>query len=226
MKDIDLRDLDAFVAVARTRNFRRAATEQNVSVSSLSQRLRELEERPCLAVELVFDANGQKRGHTFHRALMRSAAKLSYQEAQAAIDGNPSEKCLPILETVLKPLWAAYAKLAAARDRREPLDLDLPERKIKLDAQGRVSRVEVPERLAAHRLIEECMIQANVAAAEALEGKKGSVVYRIHDQPSKEKLKGLKDFLDTLDLKLPPAGELKPGALNKKIGRASCRERV
>ena len=178
------------------------------------------QDRSVLAARMVFDVHGDKRSHTFLRAMMRSAAKLSYQEAQAAIDGQPSPKCLPILETVLKPLWAAYAKLAAARDRREPLDLDLPERKIRLNAQGRVERIDVPQRLAAHRLIEECMIQANVAAAEALEGKKGTVVYRIHDQPSKEKLKGLKDFLDTLDMKLPPAGELKPGALNKILAQA------
>ena len=182
--------------------------------------LREGQDRSVLVARMVFDAQGDKRSHTFLRAMMRSSAKLSYQEAQAAIDGQPSAKCVPILETVLKPLWAAYAKLAAARDRREPLDLDLPERKIRLDPHGRVERIDVPQRLAAHRLIEECMIQANVAAAEALEGKKGAVVYRIHDQPSKEKLKGLKDFLDTLDMKLPPAGELKPGALNKILAQA------
>ena len=182
--------------------------------------LREGEDRSVLVARMIFDADGDKRSHTFLRAMMRSCAKLSYQEAQAAIDGNPSAKCLPILATVLHPLWDAYAKLAAARDRRGPLDLDLPERKIRLDAEGRVARVETPERLTAHRLIEECMIQANVAAAEALEGRKGSCVYRVHDQPSKEKLKGLKDFLDTLDLKVPPAGELRPAALNKILAEA------
>ena len=182
--------------------------------------LRDGQDRSVLVARMVFDAHGDKRSHTFLRAMMRSAAKLSYQEAQAAIDGAPSAKALPILENVLKPLWAAYAKLAAARDRREPLDLDLPERKIRLGKDGRVASIETPQRLAAHRLIEECMIQANVAAAEALDGRKGAVVYRIHDQPSKEKLKGLKDFLDTLDLKLPPASELKPGALNKILAQA------
>ena len=177
-------------------------------------------DRGVLVARMIFDADGDKRSHTFLRAMMRSAAKLSYQEAQAAIDGTPSAKALPILETVLKPLWEAYAKLAAARDRREPLDLDLPERKIRLDKDGRVASIDTPERLAAHRLIEECMIQANVAAAESLEGKKGLVVYRVHDQPSREKLKNLRDFLDTLDLKIPPAGELKPGALNKILAEA------
>jgi ribonuclease R len=182
--------------------------------------LREAEDRPCLAVRMVFDRHGEKRSHTFSRAMMRSAAKLSYQEAQAAIDGNVSEKCAPLMQRALQPLWAAYAALGAARDRREPLDLDLPERKIVLDAQGRVARVVIPERLAAHRLIEEMMIQANVAAAEALEGKKGGVVYRIHDAPSPEKLKALRDFLETLDLRVPPLGTLKPAAFNKVLEKA------
>ncbi len=182
--------------------------------------LREGEDRACLAVRMIFDKTGEKRGHTFMRALMRSAVKLSYQEAQAAINGSPSDKAKPFLDSALRPLWAAYAALAAARDRREPLDLDLPERKILLDAQGRVDRVVTPERLDAHRLIEEMMIQANVAAAQMLEKKKQPVVYRVHDQPSKEKLKSLKEFLETLDMKVPHAGELKAGAFNRILAKA------
>ena len=182
--------------------------------------LREGEERPCLAVRMIFDQHGEKREHTFMRAMMRSAAKLSYQEAQAAIDGQPSDKCVPLMETALKPLWRAYAALAKARDARQPLDLDLPERKIKLDAQGRVADVVIPQRLDAHRLIEEFMIQANVAAAEQLEAKKGACVYRVHDKPSQEKLKALREFLETIDLKLPPAGDLRPGAFNKILAQA------
>ncbi|MDX2289747.1 MAG: ribonuclease R [Hyphomicrobiaceae bacterium] len=183
--------------------------------------LREGEVRACLAVRMIFDKDGAKRGHTFMRALMRSAAKLAYQEAQAAIDGHPSDKAAPLLEPILKPLWAAYAALAKARDQRGPLDLDLPERKILLDAQGRVDRVVVPERLTAHRLIEEMMIQANVAAAEELERRRsGVIVYRCHEPPSKEKLKSLRDFLESLDLSLPPAGQLRPQAFNTVLAAA------
>jgi len=182
--------------------------------------LREGEERPCLAARMVFDKWGEKKSHTFLRAMMKSAAKLSYQEAQAAIDGNVSEKCAPLMERALKPLWEAYGALAKARDKRGPLDLDLPERKIKLDAQGRVEQVITPERLDAHRLIEEMMIQANVAAAETLEEKKSPLVYRVHDAPSQEKLKGLRDFLETLDMKIPHAGALKPDAFNKVLAQA------
>ena len=182
--------------------------------------LREGEDRACLAVRMIFDASGEKRGHTFMRAMMRSAVKLSYQEAQAAMDGKPTEKAAPFLDNVLKPLWAAYAALSKARDQRQPLDLDLPERKIVLDKSGQVDRVVIPERLDAHRLIEEFMIQANVAAAQMLEKRKTPVVYRVHDQPSKEKLKSLRDFLDTLDMKVPNPGQLKPEAFNKILVKA------
>jgi len=182
--------------------------------------LREGEVRACLAVRMVFDARGEKRHHTFMRAMMRSHAKLAYQEAQDAIDGKPTDKAGTILERVLRPLWEAYEKVAAARDRRGPLDLDLPERKIILDNEGRVESVMVPERLTAHRLIEEFMIQANVAAAEALEDKKSPVVYRVHEPPSKEKLTALREFLETLDLKLPPQNQLRPDAFNGILKKA------
>ncbi len=182
--------------------------------------LRELEDRPALAVRMIFDAQGHKRRHTFHRVLMRSAAKLNYQEAQAAIDGKPSEKAAQLLEPVLRPLWACYACLSQAREKRGPLDLDLPERKIVLDKEGRVADVIVPERLDAHRLIEEFMIQANVAAAETLEEKKSRLVYRVHEPPSREKLASLNDFLATLGMKLPHAGQLKPAHFNEILAKA------
>jgi len=182
----------------------------------------ERQDRPCLAVRMVFDRSGEKRSHAFMRAMMRSAAKLSYQEAQAAIDGRPSEKCAPLMKPALEPLYAAYAALAKARDRRAPLDLDLPERRIEIGADGRVARVYTPERLPAHRLIEEFMIQANVAAAETLEARKTPLVYRVHEPPSKEKLKSLRDFLDTLELKLPAGNALKPGHFNQVLAHAKA----
>jgi ribonuclease R len=182
--------------------------------------LRELEDRPALAVRLVFDASGHKRRHTFHRILMRSVAKLAYQQAQAAIDGKADAKTAPLLDPILKPLWAAYDILARARDQRGPLDLDLPERKIVLGKDGRVADVIVPERLTAHRLIEEFMIQANVAAAEMLETQKARCVYRVHEPPSKEKQTSLRDFLATLDLTLPHASALRPSHFNGILATA------
>lgn len=124
------------------------------------------------------------------------------------------------MDAVLTPLWNAYQVLAGARDQRAPLDLDLPERRIRLDAEGRVAGITVPERLDAHRLIEEFMIQANVAAAEALEDRQSPVVYRAHDQPSKEKIKGLSEFLETLELKLPKTSNLRPEHFNGVLAYA------
>lgn len=181
--------------------------------------LREGVDRPALAVRMVFGAGGHKRRHTFHRVMMRSAAKLSYQQAQAAIDGRPDDKTGPLLEAVLRPLWDAYAVLSRGREAREPLELELPERKILLKPDGTVDRVVIPDRLDAHKLIEEFMIQANVAAAETLEGKRSPLVYRVHDQPSLSKLESLREFLATMDLKLAKQGKLEPSVFNSILAR-------
>lgn len=171
--------------------------------------------RGALAVRMVIDAQGRKRSHSFHRVLMRSAAKLSYAQAQAAIDGKPDDVTGPLLETILKPLYDAYAVVKRGRDERDPLDLDLPERKIILKPDGTVDRVIVPERLDAHRLIEEFMILANVAAAEMLEKKALPLIYRVHDEPSVEKVHNLVDFLKTLDLSFAKGGALRPAQFNR-----------
>jgi ribonuclease R len=178
------------------------------------------EARPCLAVRMVFDKDGRKKSHRFLRGLMRSAAALAYEQAQAAIDGKPDDVTGPLLEPVLLPLWGAYGSLTKARTERAPLDLDLPERKIQLDQQGRVRGVITPPRLDAHRLIEEFMIAANVAAAEELEAKHTPLIYRVHDQPSKEKLAALSEFLSTLGVKLPKTGQLKPAHFNRILAEA------
>jgi ribonuclease R len=186
--------------------------------------LREKEERSCLCVRMVFDAEGRKRGHKFTRAMMQSTARLNYGQVQLAIDGVPDEKTGPILDGVIKPLWDAYGVLAKARDLRAPLDLDLPERKIILDDQGKVEAVTVPPRLEANRLIEEFMIQANVSAAETLEAERLPLIYRAHDAPSKEKIVALRDFLATLDMSVPKAGRLRPEHFNRILDQARQRE--
>ncbi len=179
--------------------------------------LREGEERPAMVVRMVFDADGRKRRHTFARAVIRSAAKLSYQQAQAAIDGHPDEKTGPLLETVLRPLWDAHAKLAKARDKRGPLDLDLPERRILLDDQGHIRDIIIPERLEAHRLIEEMMIQANVSAAETLEQHSMPCIYRIHDAPDAERVRALRDFLHSLDISMTGGNRVTPKEFNRVL---------
>jgi ribonuclease R len=186
--------------------------------------LRPNEDRAAMAVRMIVDANGRKKHHSFHRVLLRSQAKLSYQQAQAAIDGKSDEITQPLLKNVLEPLWAAYRALAKARDAREPLALDIPERKLVLNADGTLNRVTTPERLDAHRLIEEFMILANVAAAETAEAKRTPIVYRVHDGPSMEKAAALRDFLQTIGISLPKSDALRPALFNSVLARVKNTE--
>ncbi len=181
--------------------------------------LRPGEERPALAVRMVLAADGRKLHHRFHRVMIRSAAKLSYAQAQAAIDGACDETTGPLLAPVLEPLWAAYRVALQAREERSPLDLDLPERKLVLKPDGTVDRVVVPARLDAHRLIEEFMILANVAAAETLEDKRQALVYRVHDEPSLTKLNALSEFLQTIGIKLAKGQVQRPAQFNGILSR-------
>ena len=181
--------------------------------------LRAHEDRPALAVRMVLGADGRKRSHKFHRIMMRSAARLSYEQAQGAIDGRPDETTKPLLEGVLKPLYAAHSVIRIERERRDPLDLDLPERKLVLDSEGRVKDVRWPERLEAHRLIEEFMILANVAAAETLEAAHSPLLYRAHDAPSVEKLEDLIEFLRTIGVKLAKGERVRPSHFNDVLSR-------
>jgi ribonuclease R len=183
--------------------------------------LREGEDRPALAVRMVFASDGRKLRHAFHRIMMKSHAKLAYPQAQAAIDGAPDDKTAPILDHVLKPLWEGYKVLKRGRDHRGPLELDLPERKILLKPDGTVDRVVVPERLDAHKLIEEFMIQANVCAAETLEARKQALVYRVHDAPSLAKQESLREFLKTLGIPLAQGAALKPASFNGILSRVA-----
>lgn len=165
--------------------------------------LKQGENRACLAVRMVFDREGRKTGHKFVRGLMRSQAKLSYEQAQAAIDGpekggGTDETTGPIMTAILEPLWAAYRTMLKGRLKRSPLAIESPERRIRMNAEGQIISIEPRVSLEAHRLIEEMMIQANVCAAETLEQKKTPLLYRVHDAPSQEKLFNLGDFLQTI----------------------------
>src|SRR6185369_14213314 len=142
-------------------------------------------------------------------------AKLSYQQAQSAIGGRPDEDTETLVKPVLASLYAAYEMTVRARTERQPLDLDLPERKILLKGDGTVDRVITPERLESHRLIEEFMVLANVAAAETLERAKVPLIYRVHDEPSLEKLEALRQFLATLHISLPKGGALRAEQFNR-----------
>ncbi|MDB5697920.1 MAG: ribonuclease [Alphaproteobacteria bacterium] len=219
--------------------------------------LKEGEDRAALACHLKIGAEGQLKSWRFTRARVRSAANIAYEDAQAAIDAvqaaadaqeeaievasptcyfseadmNPPD--LPVsrelIESALKPLWACWRALARARVKRAPLDLDLPERQVMLDEKGRITSVAPRERLDSHRLIEDYMIAANVAAAKALEAKKAPVMYRAHQPPSREKLVALKDYLKTFDVEFALGQVIRPDTFNRiieQIGDAEFRPQI
>ena len=171
-------------------------------------------DRAALACHMTIAGDGKVAAWRFTRAVIRVAANLAYEDAQATIDAGDAPEHL-------RHLWAAWALLAKARDAREPLDLDLPERRVQLDEAGRIVSIAVRERLDAHRLIEDFMIAANVAAAKALEAKKMPVMYRVHEVPSREKLVALKDYLATFDIAFALGQVVTPATFNRLLERVT-----
>jgi len=176
--------------------------------------------RPCIAVRMQLNSKGTKIAHRFVRGLMRSAASFSYQEVQAAQDGAPNDKCAPLMADVIAPLYAAYEATKTARSQRQPLELDLPERRIELSDEGEVTSVAYRDRLDAHRLIEEFMILANVAAAEELTKHRLPLLFRVHEEPSPEKLDSLRDVAQASGLTLAKGQVLKTAHLNQLLAAA------
>ena len=170
--------------------------------------LKQDEERAAMACHLRISAEGKVTSWRFTRAIVRLTHNIAYEDAQAKIDSGNAPK-------ELTDLWACWKALAKARAERDPLNLDLPERRVMLDEQGRIADIAVRERLDAHRVVEDFMIAANVAAAKALEAKAAPVVYRVHEQPSREKIIALRDYLGTLDKKLALGQVITPSIFNR-----------
>jgi len=181
--------------------------------------LRPAEDRACLAAELWIGADGALRRHRFSRGLMRSAARLTYTQVQAARDGQPDAATKPLMEQAIAPLYGAYAALAAARAARGALELDLPERTVAFAPDGSVAAVGQRERLDSHKLIEEFMIAANVAAAETLERHRRPCMYRIHDEPERERVEALAEVLREFDVPFARGQVLRPALFNRVIER-------
>ncbi|ABI61701.1 ribonuclease R [Granulibacter bethesdensis] len=167
--------------------------------------LRPDEDRGCLFVEMMINAGGGKIRHRFGRGLMRSTARRTYEEVQQAHEAG---------DETLDALYGAYHALIKARTARGTLDLDLPERKVILNEAGSVDAIIPRPRLDSHRLIEEFMVLANVAAAEELERLHRPCMYRVHAPPSDEKTEALRGFLDSFGISLPPAGQIHPRDLD------------
>jgi len=176
--------------------------------------LKQDRDRAALVCHLKISSKGDILGQRFSRAIVRLAANIAYEDAQAAIDGNIEH---PLKEQALRPLWQCWHALQKARDKREPLALDLPEKRVVLSEDGKISEIAIRERLDAHRLVEDYMIAANVAAAKMLEKKKSPLIYRIHETPSREKLVALKDYLKSFDMSLALGQVIKPATFNRLI---------
>src|SRR5690242_945682 len=208
--------------------------------------LKEGQVRAAMACHLKISKDGELKSWRFSRARVRIAANIAYEDAQAAIDAAqeetvdiaspvcfmpPVEGRVPqeLVEKALKPLWACWRALFAARQKRDPLELDLPERRVMLDEKGRITSIAPRDRLDAHRLVEDFMIAANVAAARALEAKRAPVMYRVHEPPSREKLVALKDYLATFGIEFALGQVIKPATFNRiieRLGEADGREEI
>ena len=203
--------------------------------------LKEGQVRAAMACHMKIAKDGSLKSWRFTRAKICVAANIAYEEAQAAIDAVGEERTdvssptcsMPKVEgavpeelvrTALQPLWGAWRALLAARNKREPLELDIPERRVMLDEKGRITSIAPRDRLDAHRLVEDFMIAANVAAARALEAKKAPVMYRVHEAPGREKLVALKDYLATFDLEFALGQVIRPATFNAIIARFGERE--
>ncbi len=180
--------------------------------------------RPCIAVRMQLDAEGRKLSHRFVRGLMRSVATLSYAEVQAARDGQVPDRLGPLMTTVIAPLYAAYDAARAGRQTRQPLDLNLPERKIVLSDAGEVVSVDFAPRFDAHRLIEEFMILANVAAAEELIRRKRPLLFRVHEEPPPEKIESLREVAEASGFTLAKGEMLRTRHLNLLLRQADGTE--
>jgi ribonuclease R len=183
--------------------------------------LRPRENRACMAIHLWIDNQGNLQRHKVVRGIMNSIARLTYEQVQAAKDGVADDTTEPLMKDVITPLYEAYAVLNEARMKRGALELDLKERQILIDKNGKMTGVKNRERYDSHKLIEEFMILANVAAATALENKKAPCVYRVHDRPSEQKLDNAREFLETFGLSLPKGQVTQPHQINAILAKAA-----
>jgi ribonuclease R len=185
--------------------------------------LRPEEDRACMAVHLWIDNAGAKRRHEFVRATMRSVARLTYEQVQQAADGAPDAATSPLMDIVIAPLYGAYKSMRSARNERGTLELELPERRIVFDDEGQVANIGPLQVLDSHRLIEEFMIMANVAAAETLESRRAPCMFRIHDEPPRDKVEALRAMLDSVGVRLARGQVTRAGVFNRVIERVRGR---
>jgi len=176
-------------------------------------------ERLCMVCDMQVNRHGEVQKSRFYPALMRSHARLTYTRVWQALGEQDAETCAALgsLLPQLQTLHALYQVMAKARTARGAIDFDSKEVKFKLGAAGEVLALQPEARNDAHRLVEECMIAANVEAAKFLSKAKVPAPYRVHAPPPAEKYQDLLDFLREFKLRLPAHAEVKPGDFSKLI---------
>ena len=180
-------------------------------------------DRLCFVCDMKVTSAGKVTESRFYEAVMRSAARLTYTRAMGILDGKRLRGEDNELRKYLLPLFDVYRAFARARDRRGAIDFGLNETKILLDEQGKVSSIRPLERLTTHRLIEECMIAANVEAAKRLGRARLPSLYRVHAGPGAERIEELALLLRTYGFKLPPLGKVQPQHLSRILEQVKGR---
>lgn len=160
-------------------------------------------DRLCLVCDMQVSASGEVRQSRFYRAVMRSRQRLVYEDVQAARDGagEPRHRLRGVMQQV-NDLYGVFSALSHQRKGRGALDLDLPEVRIELGSDGRIDNISLRRRTDAHRLIEECMIAANVQAAKYLSRHRLPTLYRVHAGPDEEKFENVRLMLQALGVKV------------------------
>lgn len=184
--------------------------------------LRPKELRASVVCFIEIDESGNIKNYDFKRAVIKSAARLTYNEVSAALEGKKSDNISPVFKTVIEPVYAAYQALDKARQKRGALNLETEELRVKVNKDGQVVGIEKEEHFISHRIVEEFMIAANICAAKTLGKSKLPTMYRVHDKPLEDKLKEMSPLLHNLGLKLPEAPALKPEHFNKILELCSA----
>ena len=175
------------------------------------------QDRPTMACHMYIDSKGKLHNYTFTRAVIHSHARLTYEHVQQALDGHVDETVSPVMESTIVPLHAAFQALLKNRNTRGALDLDMPETVIDMAPDGKITALVKRERVDAHRLIEEMMVLANVAAASELQKRGADCLYRIHPEPSEGKRDALIFAFKDLGIKMSKAATTSPQGIQKHI---------
>lgn len=181
-------------------------------------------DRACMMIVMSIDEHGQLKNQKIKRGLMKSKARLTYTQVQHYIDGETKSEMIGDVSKVenhIQDLHTLYKILRKAREKRGALDIHGSEQKIIFGDDGKVKELGVRVQLEAHKLIEECMVLANVAAATLLEAKQAPCIYRVHDKPAAERLTTLKTFLDGFGYNFEAKGDIQPSTLNNILKKSA-----